>query len=140
MDIFDTDKLISELYNTNLKKYLEKYTKDFKYIEIYKYLNYLIDKSEISKSEIIQKTDINKFYAYQILKGMKNPARNKVLPFVFALNLDLDEAQKMLRCCNYPILNPRFKRDSVIIYGIIHKMNLMQVNEILFDNNLDLLG
>jgi len=140
MNLEDTKKLIDELCESNLDAYLKKYDCKFDYINIGKYLNYLIEKSSLSKSEVILKTNLNKFYAYQILNDIKRPVRNKVLPFALALNIDLECTQKMLKCCNYAILTPKNKRDSIIIYGIINHMTLMQVNEILFDYDMELLG
>lgn len=139
MSEFNTTKLIKDLYNIELEEYLDKYNQSFDFIAIDKYLCYLIEQSKLSKHKVIQKTNINKFYAYQILNGTKRPIRNKVLTFVFALELDLDDAQKMLKCCDYAILNPRKKRDSIIIYCIIHKTSLMDTNIILYDNEMDLL-
>ena len=140
MNLEDTRKLIEELSGCDIEIYLNKYDCEFDYIDIGKYLNYLIENNSLSKSEIILRSDINKFYAYQILNGMKKPVRNKVLPFAFALGLDLDETQKMLKCCNYAILSPKRKRDSIIIFSLINELSLMQANELLYYYQLELLG
>lgn len=140
MNLEDTKNLLDELSVCDLEGYLDKYDCVFDHIDIGKYLNYLIGNNTLSKSEIIARSDINKFYAYQILNGMKKPVRNKVLPFAFALSLNLEDTQKMLKCCNYAILSPKRKRDSIIIYSIINCMTLMQVNELLYDYELELLG
>ena len=49
------------------------------------------------------------------------------------MNLSFDEAQALLRSAAFARLDPRNKRDSVIIYGLCHGAGVDEVNDILFE-------
>ena len=140
MKSIDTNQLIEELRSKGLHEYLAKYDGKIDFIEVRKYLNYLIESSPYSKIYIIKESGLNKYYAYQIMNGTKKPTRNKLLPFVFVLGLDLETTPKMFKCCNYPLLSPKNRRDAIIIYAIINKLKLNKVNDLLFEYNLGILG
>ncbi len=113
-----------ELIDTTLSKYLEE----------------LAEKKRLKKSEIINKGNLDKNYAYQIFNGTKtNPSRNKVIMLAFGMELNLKETSELLRIANKSDLYVRDARDSVIIFGINKKMTLIQVNELLLDHGLAIL-
>ena len=59
-----------------------------------------------------------KIYGYQIFDGSKTPSRDKVIAIALAMQLTLDEANRLLHLSNNGILYPKIKRDSIIIFGL----------------------
>ncbi len=51
------------------------------------------------------------------------------------LNASLEEAQELLRNCGYAELYPKVRRDAIIIYGLLHGMDLFAVNDRLFSED-----
>ena len=50
------------------------------------------------------------------------------------LGCSLEETQRLLQQASYAQLYPRIKRDAIISYGIVHHMNLTEINDILQEN------
>ena len=60
-------------------------------ISISDYLNGIIIEHPLSKSKVIEKSGLQRNYAYQILQGTKNPSRNKLLALCIALEPEFPE-------------------------------------------------
>ena len=70
-----TDELIKVLENSdNLETYLENNKDNFSNISFTEYLNALMKKYNLTKSQIINNSNIQKNYAYQIFDGSKKPS------------------------------------------------------------------
>jgi len=48
------------------------------------------------------------------------------------LNATLDETQELLKLCGLAQLYPKIKRDTIIMYGIVHGVSLFEINDKLF--------
>lgn len=108
-------------------------------MKINKALNLLISDKGLKKSDVIAKSGIEVHYAYQILSGSKIPTRDKVVMLCFGLDLTVDETQNLLKITGYPQLYGKNERDNAILFGITKKMNMIDMNNLLYDLNLDLL-
>ncbi len=86
------------------------------------YLSRLADSKGISKSDMIKNSGIERTYAYQLLRGLRNPTRDKVIQFAIGLGLDLDETQALLRAAHHSALYPRIKRDAAIIFALTNSL------------------
>jgi hypothetical protein len=102
-------------------------------------LNDYIDHSPQSKSQIIEKAQIERTYGYQILNGTRRPSRNKVISLAIALGLDFDQITRLLALCDHGNLYAKVPRDALIIFGIAHHMTLIEINELLADHHFELL-
>ena len=51
------------------------------------------------------------------------------------LGISLDEAQQLLQQAGYAWLYPRVRRDAIILYGLVHRLPLGEINDKLFDEN-----
>ena len=51
------------------------------------------------------------------------------------MELTVDETQRLLKEAAYAQLYPKSKRDAVITYGILHRMELHAINDKLFAEN-----
>ncbi len=86
-----TEKLINEIRDSsNVYKYISKYNTDFPNVSFINYVNLIIQKKHLKKSDVIKKTGLHRTYAYQIFSGKKKPSRDKVIRISFGLQLDLE--------------------------------------------------
>ena len=53
----------------------------------------------------------------------------------FGLSASLEETQELLRLCGLAELYPKVRRDAIIIYGLLHGMDLFAVNDRLFSED-----
>lgn len=142
MDKHTTDKLtdvLREVHNTDdLQQYMDKLEDTPAYGSFQEYFNSLPQMETIGKAELIRRTNIERSYGYQLLKGTRSPGRDKILLFCLAAGLDLHRTQRALKAGQESILYPRSRRDSIIIFAINEKLNLSDTQELLeqFDEAL----
>ena len=104
------------------------------------YLGVLLKEKNLKKSEVIEKSNLDKNYAYQLFNGIKkNPSRDKILMLAFGMKLTLDETRKLLKIAGLSDLYVRIPRDSVIICCLQNGKNLIETNEMLDDYALKIL-
>ena len=128
----DTNDLFIELREDNdVKNYLRRNREEF-VRPLSEYLGSLLAQKNLSKQAVIEKSGLQREYAYHIFSGLKkNPSRPKILAFAFAMNLTLEETQYLLRYAKQSPLYPRNPWDSVIISAIDQKLSVLQTNELL---------
>lgn len=131
-----TTQLLRDLKRSkSLDNFIEKNENQFINEPLSIYLNELVSKNNLKKSEIIKKSEINQIYAYQIFSGNRsNPSRDKLICLLVAMQLNLDEVQQALKYAKVQPLYAKNKRDSVIIFGVLNKYSIIKINETLFDN------
>ena len=56
----------------------------------------------------------------------------------FGMGLNEEETQRMLKTFSMPTLYARNRRDSVVIFAIENHLSVIEMNELLFEMNLDL--
>lgn len=137
----DTSKIIEEL------KFCDSFTafynenKDFLCTDtLSKLISDLIKKHGLKKSEIIRNSEISEIYAYQIFSGKRVPERKKLLCLCIGMSLNLDEVQTLLKTAGYSPLYVKLPFDSIVIYGICKGLSVLQINNLLFDYDLETLG
>ncbi len=137
----DTSKIIEELnlsqsfksfYNENKNYMIDKSLSEL--------LTVLLEKYSLKKSAVIRDSELSETYAYQIFSGLRIPERNKLLCLAIAMKLNLDEVQTLLKSAGYGPLYVKLPFDSIIIYGICKKLSVVEINDLLFDYNLETLG
>ena len=124
----------------NLTKYITKAKLNYNSLDFNNYFEELLNMKNLKKSTIIEFSNLDRTYAYQILNGKKKPSRDKILQLCIAANLNFDEVQKCLTLGNVGQLYAKSPRDSAIIFGIKNNISLIDINNLLNDLNLDLLG
>lgn len=131
-------KILNE--SPQISDYIEKEEDNMVQSELYQYLNMLLNEKQISASQMIKLSGLDRTYTYEILSGKKKPSRDKVLAICFALELTFEETQNLLKATGYPILYARIKKDSILIFALQHNAALADANEMLFDFGFQILS
>lgn len=139
----ETVELMSILKNIDDESYLDEFVKitstNFSDLSLPNFFQNICKQKCISKSDLIKNAEIDRTYGYQILNGTKKPSRDKLLKLCISASLDIEESNKALKLGNVGQLYPKNPRDSIIIFGINKKLNLFQIDELLFNRNFDTL-
>ena len=93
-----------------------------------------------SAEKIIIRGNIEKSYGHQIFRGTRKPSRDTVIKLAFGFEMDVEDAQKMLRTAGMSMLYPRVLRDAVIIYGLHNHISVVDTEIILEELELPLLS
>ena len=137
----DTSKIIEELgLCEDFKTFYDENRQFMVKSSLSQMLNELIKEKKLRKSRVIRNAELSEVYAYQIFSGVRMPERKKLLSLAIGMELNLDETQKLLKCAGYPPLYVKIPFDSVIIYGIFKKLSVIDINEMLFEYELETLG
>ena len=128
----DTGDLFVELKEEkNLQNYLSRNQNEFT-LPLHEYLKKLLAAKNLELHDVVKKCNLNRVYAYQIFNGTKkNPSREKILAIGFAMDLNLDEMQNLLKNARQNLLYPRNFWDSVIISALEQKLNILETNTLL---------
>ena len=129
-----TDELMNELLKANnIGEYLKENSQYMVSDELSTYLNNIIAKKGLVKSELIKKTEFSEVMGYQILSGTRLPSRDSLICICVAMDMTLDETQAILKIAGFAVLYPKAKRDSIIIKGVSEKKTVAQINEELYN-------
>ena len=135
-----TQNLLKSLNESeDLKAVLEQSASDFVAQPLCEALTALLKEKELTRSQAIRSSLLNTIYGQQIFAGIKTPSRDKLLSIAFGMRLSFKETDTLLKQQGYPRLYPRRERDAVIIYGLLHKMSLLDINTLLYENELETL-
>lgn len=140
MDKKNTDGLQQELMDsTDLSQFLSRNQEQFVDKSVAELLNHLFEKKNISKAALAKQAGMSEIYLHQIFAGRRTPSRNRLLCLCYGLEASIDETQELLRLCGMAELYPKLKRDAIIYYGLLHRLDLFAINDKLFDENEDTL-
>jgi len=124
------DKLTSTESHEELDQYLEqirdKYPKDLS-----SYIKTILAEKGMSIADMQKKSCIDRTYIYQIMDGSKKPGRDKIIAMAVACKMTLPECQRALEIAQEGILYAKSRRDSVVIYAINNKIDIMGLNGLL---------
>lgn len=108
--------------------------------DLCEYLNKIIDKKQLKRSFVFEKTCMTKSYFYKLFNGEKqNPSRDILIQLCFAFSFDLDETQEFLKHTGAGVLYPRNQRDSIIIFCIQRQLPIIDCNQLLYENDMNIL-
>ena len=96
------------------------------------FLGHMLEKKHLKRSRVVRMADLNETFGYQIFTGARNPSRDKVLQIAFAMALTLRETNRAPRAAGTSSLNPKCRRDAIIIFCIGQGCSLQKVNEELY--------
>ncbi len=132
-----TEDLLEQLKLRNIKycEYLSVNEDAFIQNDLSQFWSKVIELSETKKTDIINKADIGYTFFYDIIKGRKHPSRDTIIKIFIALKINVDYCQEALRIYEWAALYPKVKRDSILLYALLHKYSLQQTEELLEENN-----
>lgn len=136
-----TNTLLKQIINSkDFQKVLERNEEEFYEASLPEYLNGLCEERGMRRGEVIARSQIARTYGYQIFNGVRIPSRDKLIQLAFGFGLSLEETQELLRVSGKSILYAKMKRDAACIFGISHKMSVMEVQDLLESVGVPLLG
>ena len=104
------------------------------------YISYIVSSKDLSRSEVISKSLIERTYGYQIFNGTKKAGRDKIIALCVAADMSLDEVQRGLEIAKEGILYPRDARDSLIIFAVNNHYSVHKLNNLLAEQSFDALS
>lgn len=132
----ETEKLVEKLEKADsIDEYLDAYSSqcvsEFSFCSCF---SMFFNKKNLKKMDIIERSQIERVYAHEIIRGKKKPSRDKVIMMSIGLRLTVPEAQLLLKHSGFNTLTPKLRRDAIILFCIVHKLEILEIN-ILLDNN-----
>ena len=103
-------------------------------------LEQLLSEKGLKKAQVIRNAELSEVYGYQIFSGIRVPERKKLLCLAVGMGLNIDEVQRLLKCAGYPQLYAKLPFDSVVLYGLCKRLSVVQINELLYSYDLEMLG
>ena len=132
----DTQQLENEIAKINDPIEIENFIADnqdnFTDFNLQSYLQFLLDEKNLIKSKVIADSKLSQIYAYHIFGGRKkHPSREKIISLALAMNLNLNEAQRLLYYAGCEKLYARNSWDSVIIFALENNLSVDETNDLL---------
>ena len=97
------------------------------------YLNKKMGEKDLSTAQLFEAASTERSTGYKIMNGQLLPSRDSLLRVSFALELDVNETQYLLKIGRRARLTPRDSRDAVILHCIIKHISLVETNITLFE-------
>ena len=123
----------------DLGQFLAENQENFEDAKAYETLNEFFLKKKISKSVLAKRAGMSEVYLHQVFSGKRNPSRSRLLCMCVGMQATLEETQEMLKLCGYAQLYPKNKRDAIVLFGITHGKDLFEINDLLFEEEVETL-
>lgn len=135
-----TDELTHEIIKSqNILDYLSENNAEMQLNSLPEYLSSWLQKKQLTRADVVRRSNLNRAYVYQIFLGKKYPSRDKVISLAFGLGLDAQETQTLLKQAGYRELYPRDPRDTLLLFAISRGKNVIEANDLLYDHNIEVL-
>ena len=139
-DMKTTAELEQEIRNTtNILDYLKHNRTEMQLDSLPNYLSDWLTQKALTKADVVRGSNLTKAYVYQIFQGRKFPSRDKVIALAFGLRMNAEETQTLLKQAGYRELYPRDPRDALLLYSIEKQKDIIQTNELLYDQGTEVL-
>ena len=137
----DTSKIVEELGISPDFKTFYSENKEYMVSEnLSELLSRLLTEKGLKKSQVIKNSELAEVYGYQIFSGVRVPERKKLLSLAVGMGLNIEETQKLLKCAGYSPLYVKLPFDSIVLYGLCKELSVVQINELLYEYELETLG
>ncbi len=136
-----TNSLLNRImHGKNFQKVLETNDDCFTEQSVSRYLKDLCEVRRQVPEQVIKRSQIDRTYGHQIFNGTRIPSRDKLIQLAFGFGLTFEETQTLLKKAGKCMLYAKVKRDAACIYGLSHKMSVMEVQDLMASLELPLLG
>lgn len=100
----------------------------------------LLESKGLKKAQVIKNAELSEVYGYQIFSGVRVPERKKLLSLSVGMQLNIQETQQLLKSAGYSPLYVKLPFDSIVLYGLCKAMSVIEINELLYEYELETLG
>jgi len=136
-----TSTLMRRLSKTsNISRFIEANAEVLQVPFFHEYISEKCNKMGETPEKIILRAGLDRVYGHQIFQGIRKPSRDKVIQLAFGFGLDVDETQELLCRAQHSMLYPKIKRDAAILFCIQRKQSFMDMQDLLDELGLTLLG
>ena len=140
-DPIPTSALWEQLFKaSSIEHFIGRNEKEIVLSSFSEYVSSLCKERGEVPEHIIKKATIERSFGHSIFRGNRNPSRNTVLQLAFGFDADVGLAQELLKHAGHSALYPRVPRDVVISYCLHHHMGIYEVQHILMEMGLPLIG
>jgi hypothetical protein len=137
----DTSEIVKELGLCPDFQIFYRENKDYMVsADLAQLLTELLKSKGLKKSQVIRNAELSEVYGYQIFSGVRVPERKKLLCLAVGMELNIEQAQTLLKCAGYAPLYVKLPADSVVLYGLCKGMSVLEINELLYKYDLETLG
>lgn len=91
----------------------------------------LCTKYEVRPADLERKVAISKSQFYAVMNGTRNPSKENVIKIALGLGVTIEEINALLKLAKHKELYPKNKEDAIIKFGIEHKKDIYEINEML---------
>lgn len=136
-----TGTLLGRLFRTSsFARYKAENAEAMRLPAFHTYISALCAEKGQVREHVIKCAQLDRVYGHQIFTGRYIPSRDKVIQLAFGFGLDDNAAQTLLKLARKPALYPKVERDVAILYGLHNGKTLMEVQTLLSELGLPLLG
>ena len=137
----DTSEIVKELgLCPDFQTFYEENKEHMISANLAQLLDELLKQKDLRKSQVIKDSELSEVYGYQIFSGVRIPERKKLLCLALSMRLNIEEAQILLKCAGYSQLYVKIPFDSVVLYGLCKGLSVVEINELLYQYDLETLG
>lgn len=113
----------------NVKKLLKKHENRQDSETFVQFMDSIIEKSGLSRTDIAQRAGMSRDYTYKILSGQKQTSeRDYLIAVCIALRMNLWQTQRALSLYPFPVLDDSDERSAIIKAGIKKAMSMDDIN------------
>lgn len=128
-----TEELLNKIKeSSDVEAFVRENERVFLSVSPEEYLNRMANEKGLRVADVAERSGQGD-YVYKVFSGRRKASRDVLISICFGMGLSLDEAQPLLRAASFARLDPRNRRDSVIIYGLYRRTGVDEVNDILFE-------
>lgn len=128
-----TEELLNLIQKaSDIEYYIKENESEMLSLSLDVYLSKLLEEKNLKIADVMAKSEQGD-YIYKVFKNQRKASRDILISIAIGMELDINQAQKLLRISKNARLDPREKRDSVIIYAITNNISVCELNEILYD-------
>ena len=104
------------------------------------HLNRLLYEKDMTIAAVNKEAQLDQKYIYQIFDGRKKASRDKLIAIAYGLHLSAEETQTLLKISRNQPMYVKDKRDSIILWSLMHEKNLCETNDLLDKHGFETLG
>ncbi len=135
----ETKELLNKLVKENdINTFFSKNEGEFLTMDFKSFINDLLAQKELRLADVVRDSGQGE-YVYKVFNGTRKPSRNIIIGISIGMKLTINETQFLLRLAKQATMDPRDKRDSVLIFAIKEEYDIIQTNNLLIEMNQDLL-